>query len=318
MTVTIVTLGRILAAQPPRLSALASLDSQDLFDKLAMSLPAELQTREHFTAAYDNLSAIDGVADVIAALNARSESFHENHACVADVAYGSSPRQVYDWYPAPGARAAQAPVLVYLHGGYWQARGKRDFACIAAGAHQAGMHVVLGEYTLAPQARMTDIVAEVGLLLDALARDAVLGGRAAGRPRIVLCGHSAGGHLAAMHRAHPSLAGVLAISGLFELEPIRRGALNDALRLSEQEVRDCSPQRRVGRGAPTVVAVGGAELPELQRQSREYAAALQAAGETARLLELPAANHLSVLAELEDSHGRLLAEAIALAGGIAG
>ena len=283
-----------------------------------MPIPAELQSREHFTAAYDNLAAIDGVADVIAALHSRSQSFHQGHRCVGEIAYGGGPRQVYDWYPAADADAAQAPVLLYLHGGYWQARSKRDFACVAAGAHHAGMHVVLGEYTLAPQARLADMVAEVGLLLDTLAHHPVLGGAPAGRPRMVLCGHSAGGQLAAMHRAHPSLAGVLAISGLFELEPIRRGALNDALRLSEQEVRDCSPQRRIGRGVPTVVAVGGAELPELRRQSREYAAALQAAGEPARLLELQGANHLSVLAELEDGHGRLLAEAIALACGTAG
>lgn len=118
-----------------------------------------------------------------------------------------------------------------------------------------------------------------------------------------------------MHRAHPAVAGVLAISGLFELEPIRRGALNDALRLSDEEVRNCSPQRHPGPGAPTVVAVGDAELPELLRQSREYASALLAAGEPARLLGVAQANHFTILDELERRDGSLLAEAIALARG---
>lgn len=203
-------------------------------------------------------------------------------------------------------------MLVFLHGGYWQARDKRDFACVAAGAHEAGMHVVLGEYTLAPAARIGQMVDEVGRLLDALAAHPVLGRGA--DARVVLCGHSAGGHLAAMHRAHATVAAVLSISGLFDLEPIRRGALNDALQLSDQEVRQYSPQRQIEAGAPTVVAVGSAELPELQRHSRAYAAALRAAGQTTSLLELPGDNHFTVLHQLERTDGILLRQALVLAG----
>jgi acetyl esterase/lipase len=101
------------------------------------------------------------------------------------------------------------------------------------------------------------------------------------------------------------VAGVLAISGLFDLAPIRRGALNDALQLSAAEVQACSPLRHIASGAPTVVAVGGAELPELQRQSRDYAQALQAAGERVELRVLPARNHFDILAELEAASGAL-------------
>lgn len=278
-----------------------------------MPIPAELQTREQFTAAYDNLAVIADAGAVVAALRGRSLAFHAAHDCVPDTAYGSGARQVYDWYPARGADAAVAPVLVFIHGGYWQARDKRDFCCVGAGALAAGLHVVMAEYTLAPQARVPDMVAEMGMLLDALWKHPVLGAGGGRGPRIVLSGHSAGGHLAAMHRAHAAVAGVLAISGLFDLEPIRRGALNDALGLDAAQVGACSPQSRVGKGVATVLAAGGAELAELRRQSREYFDALRGAGEPVRLLEIAQANHMSILAQLEDSEGALLAEALALA-----
>lgn len=282
-----------------------------------MPIPAELQTRDQFSAAYDNSAAVPGAATLVAALRARSDALAARCAVQADLRYGAQPRQRYDWYPADDPAA---PVLVYLHGGYWQARAKGDFSCVGAGALAAGLHVVHGEYTLAPQARIGDMVAEIGLLLDALAAHPVLGHGASGTAgaRIVLCGHSAGGHLVATQRAHPAVAGVLAISGLFDLEPIRRGALNDALQLDAAAVQAYSPQRHIGPGAPTVVAVGDAELPELIRQSREYAAALRAAGQTARLLELPDANHFTILAALENGAGPLLAEVLALAEGIGG
>ncbi len=268
-----------------------------------MPIPADLQTREQFTAAYDNLSVIADADSVVAALRERSRAFHAAHDCVADLHYGPGPRQVYDWYPARAEDPASAPVLVFIHGGYWQARDKRDFCCVGTGPLAAGLHLVMAEYTLAPQASLPDMVAEIGRLLDGLSTHPVLGGQA-GRPRrLVLSGHSAGAHLAAMHRAHAEVAGVLAISGLFDLEPIRRGALNDALGLDPAQVAQCSPQFLVGPGAPTVVAVGGAELSELQRQSREYADALNGAGQVTHLVEITGANHLSILADSQSGSG---------------
>ncbi|MDI9682693.1 alpha/beta hydrolase, partial [Burkholderia cenocepacia] len=78
--------------------------------------------------------------------------------------------------------------------------------------------------------------------------------------------YSAGGHLTAMHRAHPAVASALAISPLVDLEPIALCCLNDKLQLTAHEVDAYSPLHHIGPGAPTVVAVGEAELPELVRQ----------------------------------------------------
>ena len=280
---------------------------QDVF---AMPIPAELQTREQFTAAYDNSAAVPDAPAILGALRARSAALLDRASVRADLRYGALSRQRYDWFVADDPAA---PVLVYLHGGYWQARDKRDFSCVGAGALAEGLHVVHAEYTLAPQARIGDMVGEIGLLLETLATHPELGRAASGLPRIVLCGHSAGGHLAAMHRAHPAVAGVLAISGLFDLEPIRRGALNDALGLDAPTVETYSPLRRIGTGAPTCVAVGDAELPELLRHSHEYAAALRAAGEDASLVEIARANHFTILDALENTGGQLLAEAVSMA-----
>ncbi|OIQ80027.1 alpha/beta hydrolase fold protein [mine drainage metagenome] len=271
--------------------------------------PAALRTREQFTAAYDNAAAVPAGAAIVAALRARGDALAARSRVQADQRYGALPRQRYDWYAAADA---DAPVLVFVHGGYWQARDKRDFSAVGAGALRAGLHVVHGEYTLAPQAGIGDMVAEIGQLLDALAAHPVLGRG----QRLVLCGHSAGGHLAAMQRAHPAVAAVLAISGLFDLEPIRRGALNDALQPDAAAVQACSPLRRIGAGAPTVVAFGDAELPELQRQSRDYAAALGAAGQALRRIEVPGADHYTILAALERDDGVLLEQIVALAAGV--
>ncbi|MBW4049002.1 MAG: alpha/beta hydrolase, partial [Proteobacteria bacterium] len=266
-----------------------------------MSQPTTLITREHYTAAYDNAAAAPDAEHLLKGLLERSRGVYAKHACKRDLRYGPRPRQVFDWFAANGSwrEGADAPVFVFLHGGYWQWRSKEDFACVAPGALAAGMHVVLGEYTLAPQAGMSQIVAEIGGLLDALQAHPTLGQSPGEAPRIVLAGHSAGGHLAAMHRHHPAVAGVLSISGLFDLEPIARGALNDALQLTDVEVASCSPMLRIRAGATTVVAVGGAELPELQRQSAEYVAALQAASESIRFAILPGRNHFDILSDLE-------------------
>ena len=224
-----------------------------------MSEPTPPHSREHYTAAYDNVAAVPDVQALVEGFRERSRLVYAHHACERDIPYGLGPRQLYDWFAASGGRQSEetAPVLVFIHGGYWQWRTKEDFACVATGPLSAGMHVILAEYTLAPQARMPAIVAEIGALLDALARHPVLGVRTGESPRVVLAGHSAGGHLAAMHRSHPTVAGVLAISGIFELDPIARGALNETLQLGNAGVVACSPKRHIARGAPTCIAVGG-------------------------------------------------------------
>ena len=264
--------------------------------------------REEATRAYDNAAAVPGAQAWLEAFRARGQDVLRSTPVQRDLAYGSLPRQRYDWLPARGADAAQAPLLVYVHGGYWQSRAKEDFTAIAEGPLDQGLQVVLAGYTLAPQASLPDIVAEIDALLGHLRAQP----RWAAVP-LVLAGHSAGGHLACMLRARGGIQGVLGISGIYDLGPIAQGALNDKLGLDDAQLLRCSPLRHLGPGAPTVLAWGEAELPALQRQSRDYADALQRAGEDARALALRGRNHFDILEEF-DTGGQLLLQALRLAG----
>lgn len=249
-------------------------------------------SRETLDAAYDNVGAIADAAALVAECRQRSDAFYATHVDARDRRYGPAPRQRYDLFRHPDPDAS---TFVFIHGGYWQGRDKEDFAFVARGPLDLGMHVVLAEYTLGPDATMTEIVAEIGTLLDVLQAD--------GHRRIVLSGHSAGGHLAAMWRDHPAVTRALPVSGLFDLAPIAAGRLNDRLSITPDEIAACSPIHRIGSGAPMVVTVGDAELPELVRHSRDYADACRRAGECVAMVPVPGANHFSILFDLAGRRG---------------
>jgi acetyl esterase/lipase len=241
----------------------------------------------------------------------RSDAVRATHRrAELDIRYGAAPRQLLDWYPAgPGA-----PTLLYIHGGYWQGGDKADYAFIARGPNEREISVAVVEYTLGPEKRMDAIVAEI--------REAVawlLGnlGQLGGDPRrLYVSGHSAGGHLTAMAMAEPRLAGGLAISGIFDLEPIRLGTLNDKLHLNPAEAQRNSPMLHLPPSAgKLIVTVGGDERPELQRQSEEYYAAWTASGLAGQWVALPGHDHFSVLDELSSADGRLCAAVAAMATG---
>ena len=254
--------------------------------------------RAALDAAYNNSDAVPGSSRLLVDFRSRSVNAYRDLPCRRGLAYGPLPRQCYDWF---AAGPADAPTYVFIHGGYWQYCAKEDFAFIARGPLARGFNVVLAEYTLAPDASMTQIVEEIGALLDHLQADRD-GLGMAGRP-LCLSGHSAGGHLTAMYRSHAVVSHAMPISALVDLEPISLGALNDKLQLTTREVASFSPLLHIAPGAPTTVVVGDAELPELVRHSREYAAQCQQRGETARYVPVPGGNHFSVLEDLASPDG---------------
>ncbi|HEV7478625.1 MAG TPA: alpha/beta hydrolase, partial [Burkholderiales bacterium] len=209
------------------------------------------------------------------------------HAATMDLRYGLAERNRIDLFPAG---PAAAPLLVFIHGGYWQMRAKEVFAFVAAGPLAHGISVALAGYTLAPQIRLDGIVAEIRSCLDYLSKE---------HSHIVLSGWSAGGHLTAMCMSHPAVKAGLAISGIYDLEPMRLSYINDKLRLDEAEQKRNSPIFLSNKKKLTV-AYGGAELPELQRQSEDYAQAAKA-----KILPLAGRDHFTILEELASPQGAL-------------
>lgn len=255
--------------------------------------------RAALDAAYNNRAAVPRHAAIAEERRLRSEALRRSLPFQADLRYGERPRQRLDFFPAP----AGAPVFAFIHGGYWQAGDKESSAFLVEGPLALGFSVALVEYTLAPEADIDAIVGEISNALDWLASNA---GRLGAGNGLCVGGHSAGGHLAAAMLGHRAVAGVLAISGLYDLEPIRLCYLNDKLRLSEASARRNSPCLHVPKRAPAAtIAVGGAELPELVRQSEEYARALRTASLPATHLLLPGHDHFTVLDELARPQGAL-------------
>jgi arylformamidase len=251
-------------------------------------------------AAYNNRAAVPPFEAIVEDFRRRSEEVRRNRPLYADLRYGEQPRQRLDFFPARDG----APLFVFIHGGYWQSTEKELSTFLVEGPLERGFAVALVEYTLAPQVDMDGIVAEVISAVEwLLAHGKELG---VDPRQLYLGGHSAGGHLAAMMLGRVKLAGVLSISGLFDLEPIRLSYLNDNLRLSAESARRNSPYLHIPSDTPPLtISVGAAELPELIRQSADYAQALQAAGLPVAYFSLSGHNHFTILEELARPQGAL-------------
>jgi arylformamidase len=256
--------------------------------------------RAALDAAYDNTAAVADSQSYRAKWWEASAAIRAEPASKLDLRYGERPRATLDYFPA----VANAPLFVFIHGGYWQRNEKERFSFAGLGPLAQGINVAVPGYTLGPDARMTDIVGEIRQALTWLADHA--GELAFDRTRICVGGWSAGGHLTAAVADHPAVRGGLAISGIFDLEPIALGVLNEKLALSAEEIEALSPLRNLpARAVPMRIFVGGDELPELRRQSEEYVQALRARGLPATLKVLPRQNHFSIMEELARPDGAL-------------
>ena len=240
-----------------------------------------------------------------------SADTRRDRRCELDIAYGPSPAETVDLFPAerPGA-----PLHLFIHGGYWRSLDKSDFSFVAAGLAPAGVAVAVLNYGLAPAADMDEIVRQNRAAVAWLYRNA---GRFNADPqRLYVSGHSAGGHLTAMILATdwPSFAGIpdgavkggCAISGVFDLEPVRLTFLNEDLGLDAESAARNSPAHHLpSRGAPLIVAVGGDESDEFLRQSRDFAAAWNARGHPGELLEIAGEHHFEIVEALADAEAPL-------------
>jgi len=232
--------------------------------------------------------------------------------CRLDVAFGPSPEETLDIFPAadPGA-----PIHVFIHGGYWRAFSKNEFSGIARGLAPAGATTMIVNYALAPAVDMAEIVRQCRAALAWAWRHGAEHNGDKGR--IFVSGHSAGGHLTAMMAATDWPAfdaelpadlvkGGCAISGIYELEPIRLSYLNADIRLAPDDVARFSPIRlRPARMAPLLLCVGDGETDEFRRQQDAYRDALADLGHQVGVVAAPGLHHFNVVDELARSDAPL-------------
>ena len=263
-------------------------------------------TRTARDAAYNNAAAVGGSTQIIDGWVSASATFRSQRSKHVDLAYGPGERNKWDLFPSDNPKA---PCLVHIHGGYWQSRNREHFSCLAEGVLARGWSAALPGYSLAPAATLTQIVGEMRSALDWLAAQGSVHGIAG---PVILSGWSAGGHLAALLLDHPSVTAGLAISGIFELGPIRDTYLNERLKLTDEEIATLSPLRLPGVGKPLAISYGTAELPALVRNSREYHAHRSRSHQPGQLIPIPNANHYTGLESLRSPNGILTRTAMRL------
>jgi len=248
----------------------------------------------------NNGQAVAGSAEIVAGWDQRSAELRKLRSAHLDLRYGPRERNRVDFFKA----AETAPTLLFIHGGYWQTRAKETFALFAEGPMVHGINVALIGYTLAPDATLDEIVEEIHDGLDFLGRQLpALGGGSKG---IVVSGWSAGGHLTAMALSHPFVRGGMAISGIYDLEPIRHSYLNVKLGLDEAASRRNSPMMQAGGPMkPLSLVVGSAELPLLRKQTADFAAHRATYGLPVTYEEIAGADHFSIMTEIASPAGRI-------------
>ena len=251
---------------------------------------------------------------------ARSTRLRKNLSCQIDVPYGDTPGQMLDIFPA--ARKG-APVHVFIHGGYWRSLDKGIYSHIAGPMVAAGATVVLPNYDLCPQVRITDIVQQMRRAIVWVYKNIA---KHNGDPKsIYVSGHSAGGHLTGMmistdwskegQLPKDLIKGSAPLSGLFDIEPHRHSQLQPDIRLTAEEAKAMSPMYLLPLAkGPSIVAVGGAESDLFHWQSLEYAARLRLCGIKAEYVSTPGDNHFGITDRLGNARHPLTKALIAQMG----
>ena len=269
---------------------------------------------------YNNRARIPEHPQIFERWARASAHARESAACHIDVPYGDGPNETLDVFPAA---QPDAPVLVFIHGGWWRSLDKREHSFVAPAFTRAGAMVVLPNYALCPSLTIEAITLQMTQALAWIFRHAAQYG---GDPqRIVVAGHSAGGHLAAMllccrwlqvglDLPEQLVASALSISGLFDLEPVCETPFLQAdLRLTPASATRLSPAFFAPPAGTLYATVGANESEEFLRQNRLIRAAW---GERAVPVceAVPGTNHLDVLHELADPQARLHGLALQLLG----
>lgn len=260
---------------------------------------------------YDNRARVPEFSEILEKWQGETEKYRRQPKAQLDLAYGEHERQKTDMFGYD--ENDKKPLIVFIHGGYWKMLGRETFSHMARGLNERDFGVLVPSYQLCPTASIADIITDIRLLCAWAWRRF--------ERRLIVTGHSAGGHLAAAMVATDwaefELPGDLVkaglgISGLYDLRPLMATSLNEALGLDEVTARNSSPLLW-----PTPVGkrfeawVGGDESAEFIRHSDTIAACWSGAGAPTNAVRVPHKNHFTVIDQLTDANSdmtRMVAE----------
>lgn len=262
-----------------------------------------------WSLAYDNRAAV-GMAEVeafIADITTKASNFRSELTAAGrarlDQSYGDRPRQRFDLFLPIERPTALA---VFVHGGYWRSFDKSSWSHLAAGALARNAVVAIPSYTLCPEVRISDITQEVAQFLQKAASEFAL--------PIHLAGHSAGGHLvtrlasdALDRKLGDRIVKIVSISGVHDLRPLMKTAMNDDLRLDLEEARAESPiLLDPVDGVDLTCWVGADETTAFRLQSHQLAEVWGGLGAHTEAVEASGRNHFSVVEDLADPKSALV------------
>jgi arylformamidase len=272
-----------------------------------------------YETEYNNRARVPDHGEIFARWNADAAAYRERMKAEENaelgLAYGTSPRQTVDLF-FPEA-TGHTPLALFVHGGYWRSLQGSSFSHMAAGLNAQGIAVAVAGYDLCPQVT-------IGQIINQMRAACLFLWRRFGQ-RLMVYGHSAGGHLSACmvatdwKKLDPKAPSDLvpagySISGLFDLGPLMQTAMNADLRLDEIEVARVSPLIwPVAAGRVFDAVVGDAESPEFLRQSRIVTDEWRAKDVETRYEEIAGTNHFTVLDPLSDPDSAMTARCAALA-----
>ncbi|KAL4648645.1 kynurenine formamidase isoform X1 [Arapaima gigas] len=253
------------------------------------------------------MSADEVVKAHVAALREGTQRARSAVQTLMDVPYGDGDGEKLDVY-VPTDPPLEMPLVIYIHGGYWQFLSKEESGFLAVPLVQRGVAVVAVGYDIAPKGNMDLMVSQVRQsVVSIIQQYSHISG-------LYLCGHSAGAHLVAMvlctdwsqYAVTPQIKGAFLVSGIYDLLPILSTYVNDPLKMTEEVALRNSPSQLVAQlknsssTCNIVVAIAQNDSPEFRKQSEDYFRALESSGLNVSLEDVPNTDHFNIVEQLVD------------------